>query len=332
MTNAAITTTQSEEKLKAIMRSDEIRTKFAEVIGGNNAAAYISSVLIAVSESPYLQRCTPTSIISSALRAATMRLSVEPSLGHAYLVPFRDKCTLVIGYRGIYQLALRTGQYRFLDLITVTDDDTVTQHPLNGMHSLVRGARSEKIIGYLLYFKLVTGFEKTFYMTCEECDAHGQKYSKSYHRDDSLWKTNPQAMYKKTVMRLGLMRWGLFTDIDSHNLNAADDSMGDLPAFIETFSMEDQPKIDPGQAMDELGFGDPHPQQQIEAEFIEPPEEAPVDPEPAAEIPAAQAKPVTAKEVKDLADKKGVDIRGLNEVLAKNSGDLQAAFTQLQAL
>lgn len=247
---------QQDDKLKAIMRSDEIRGKFAEVVGNNNAAGYISSVLIAVADSPALQKCTPTSIISSALRAATMRLSVEPSLGHAYLVPFRDKCTLVVGYKGIYQMALRTGQYRYLDLITVYDTDTITQNTLTGMHALERGERSYNVAGYLLYFKLVTGFEKTFYMTSAECMEHGQRYSKTFHRDDSLWKTDPEKMAKKTVMRMGLTKWGLFTDVDAHNLGIVDESEGDLSDVVGSISVEDQPKIDPDQAMADLGFGD----------------------------------------------------------------------------
>ena len=252
---------QQDDNLKAIMRSDEIKGKFAEVVGNNNAAGYISSVLIAVADSAALQKCTPTSVISSALRAATMRLSVEPSLGHAYLVPFKDKCTLVVGYKGIYQMALRTGQYRYLDLITVYDTDTITQNTLTGMHALARGERSENVTGYLLYFKLITGFEKTFYMTLDECLEHGKRYSKTFYRDDSLWKTDPEKMAKKTVMRMGLTKWGLFTDVDAHNLGIADEAEGDLEDVVGSISIEDQPKIEPKQAMADLGFGDSEPEE-----------------------------------------------------------------------
>jgi recombination protein RecT len=80
-----------------------------EVLGSNNtAAAYISSVIIAVGASEALQQCTPKSIAVSALRAATLGLSVDPALGKAYLVPFKNEATLVVGYKGLIDLATRT--------------------------------------------------------------------------------------------------------------------------------------------------------------------------------------------------------------------------------
>lgn len=308
---------QQDDNLKAIMRSDEIRGKFAEVVGNNNAAGYISSVLIAVADSPALQKCTPTSVISSALRAATMRLSVEPSLGHAYLVPFRDKCTLVVGYKGIYQMALRTGQYRYLDLITVYDTDTITQNTLTGMHALERGERSEKVVGYLLYFKLVSGFEKTFYMTTAECLEHGQRYSKTFYRDDSLWKTDPEKMAKKTVMRMGLTKWGLFTDVDAHNLGIADEAEGDLSDVIDAVNIEEQPKIAPKQAMADLGFGSDESEQ------------GPVDEIDEAQDGLFQDKPPkidpTAYWTLIKTDLKKDQEYGV-KLLEKNGGDFEAAY------
>lgn len=299
----AIQKSEDDTKLKTIMRSDEIRGRFAEVIGNESAAGYISSVLIAVSESAYLQKCTPPSIISAALRAATMRLSVEPSTGQAYLVPFKDKATLVIGWRGLYHMAIRTGKYRYLDLHAVYDTDKITQHPMTGIHNLVRGDTGGKVVGYLLYFRLISGFEKTFYMTLDECIEHGKKYSKNFYRDDSLWKTNPEAMCKKTVMRLGLTRWGYLTPSDTQTMDAVDE-FDDLPAIVDSISVEPVEPIHPDQAMYDLGFG----------------------PEP------VQQKVVNPAEVKTLASSRGVDANGLNEMLDHNNGDLVSTYEQLKAL
>lgn len=247
--------TRQENSLKAIMRSDEIRSKFADVIGNQNAGGYISSVLIAVSESNALQQCTPASIISAALRAATMRLSVEPSTGQAYIVPFRSKATLIVGWRGIYHMALRTGKYRFINLFPIYEGETVTENRLTGIHDFKGGKESDNVQGYMLYFELLAGFRKTFYMTIQECEEHGAKYSKTFSRDDSVWKTDPKAMYKKTVMRLGLTRWGYIEPSDLQTMNTVDEA-DDIEDVIDGIEITPEKPIPVDQAMAELGFGE----------------------------------------------------------------------------
>ena len=311
---------QKQDTLKGIMRSDEVRTRFAEVVGGNNAGGYISSVLIAVSESQSLQKCTATSIIGAALRAATMRLSVEPSAGQAYLVPFKDKATLVVGWRGIYHMALRTSKYRFINLITVYQGETVNENRMTGIHTLEGKRTSEQAIGYMLYFRLISGFEKTYYMTCDECLEHGQRYSKSFNREDSIWKSNPEAMMKKTVMRLGLLRWGYLEPSDLQSIKANDEDEVELSSVVDAVTRELQPEkqMPEAQAMAELGFDEPKAVEKVTEEVIE-------------EEPA----PVTAvsrEDVKKMAQQRGVDSRGLDELYAKADGDVFQVAQQLQAL
>jgi recombination protein RecT len=316
---------RQENSLKAIMRSDEIRSKFAEVIGDQNAGGYISSVLIAVSESAALQRCTPASIISSALRAATMRLSVEPSTGQAFLVPFRDKATLIVGWRGIYHMALRTGKYRFINLFPVYEGEVVEENRLTGIHDFKGGKTSDTVIGYMLYFELLSGFRKTFYMTVEECIAHGARYSKTFNRDDSVWKTDPQAMYKKTVMRLGLTRWGYLEPSDLQNMNTVDESE-DLEDVVDSIEIKPELPIPVDQAMDELGFGDaPSAEildgeevgaEEIQGELIqsEPPKIEPSD--------FWKLIKITMKKDQKYGD----------DLLEKNGGDFEAAYYEAKKL
>lgn len=292
-----------QDTLKSIIRSDEVKGRFAEVVGNTNAAGYISSVLLAVAESPSLSQCSPLSIISAALRAATMRLSVEPSTGQAYLVPFKGKATLVVGWRGIYHMALRTGKYRFINLVKVYEGETVIEDRLTGINTLTGAKTSDKVIGYMLYFQLVNGFQKTFYMSTAECAEHGQHYSKNYNSDGSLWKTDPQAMYKKTVMRLGLLRWGYLEPSDLQTMNQVDENE-ELGSVVDAVAreVEDEPvqKISVVQAMSDLGFDEP--------------------------------KQVTREQVKAVADKKGVDPRGLDELYDKHNGDVNAVMNQLSML
>jgi len=304
---------KQEAGLKAIIRSDEIKGRFAEVIGGN-AAGYISSVLIAVSENELLQKCSSTSIISAALRAATMRLSVEPSTGQAYLVPFGGKATLVVGWRGIYHMALRTGKYQYINIFKVYEGETVTEDRMRGIHSLSGHKQSDKVIGYMLSFGLRNGFAKTFYMTIEECDEHGAKYSKNYSRNDSLWKKDPHTMYKKTVMRLGLTRWGYLEPSDLQAMNSLDETDAELGEVVDAVAMsvvEEKFDMPDDQAMYELGFG---------------PKPATKQPEP------NTAEGIDPKEVRDFAASRGVDPQGLNEMLEHNNGDLVTTYEQLKAL
>lgn len=310
--------TRQENSLKAIMRSDEIRSKFADVIGNQNAGGYISSVLIAVSESNALQQCTPASIISAALRAATMRLSVEPSTGQAYIVPFRSKATLIVGWRGIYHMALRTGKYRFINLFPVYEGEEVTENRLTGIHDFKGGKESDAVKGYMLYFELLTGFRKTFYMTIQECEEHGAKYSKTFSREDSVWKTDPKAMYKKTVMRLGLTRWGYIEPSDLQTMNTVDEA-DDIEDVIDGIEITPEKPIPVDQAMAELGFGDRVENPEVEDEPEEQPELIPAADEAPPKIDSSDY----WKEVK-VIQKRGEEWG--RALLKKHGGDFEAAY------
>lgn len=207
------------EKTKTLLRSSNSIERFAEALGNDRIArAYVGSVLLAVSQNDRLMACTPGSIIHSALRAAGLQLSVDPSLGHAYLVPYKDTCTFITGYKGYKNLALRTGRYRIINVAEVYEGQEVVEDQLKGIHTIKGLPSYEKgkwvPIGYMLYFELKDGYSKTFYMTVEELKAHGERYSKTWSRSDSLWHTNPKAMYEKTVTRLGLNKHGYFNPTD----------------------------------------------------------------------------------------------------------------------
>jgi recombination protein RecT len=214
----------SNDKLRTIMRTPEIAERFIEVLGKSNAPAYITSVLLAVASSDKLQKCSPASIITSAMRAATLRLSCDPSTKQAHLVPFGNKATLVVGHKGYYDMANRTGKYRYLNDFRVFEGQEVVEDQLRGTIEL-RGQRtSQKVIGYGFYFEMVNGLKKVLYMTVEEIREHGAKYSKTYNFSDSLWKTNFEAMARKTVTRLCLSRYGYLDPTDALTLGAVDEA------------------------------------------------------------------------------------------------------------
>lgn len=247
--------------VKEYLRREDIVQSFRDVVGDNNAGAYISSVLIAVSNSDALLACEPISILNSAMRAATLRLSCDPSTGEAYLVPFKGKATLIVGYKGLRTMALRTGKYRYLNLSPIYEGEEIIEDRITGMHSLSGGKRSPVVIGWLLYFELMSGFRKSFYMTVEEIWEHARKYSKSLDKNDSPWKTARSQMERKTVLRLGLGLWGYFDPHDTamlKKIEAAEDETIESEFTEMDLDQATEPEqhepMGEQQIMTELGF------------------------------------------------------------------------------
>lgn len=207
-------------------KSQDIMQRFADIMGDKNARAYVSSVLIAVGQSPDLQECTPQSIVVSAMRAATLKLSCDPATKQAHIVPFGKKgsknrrAQFIIGYKGIYDMAVRTGKYRYINDMPIYEGEIVTEDRMTGMHSLSGMRSGDGVIGYFLYFEMLNGFKKTFYMTHEEMLAHAMEYSpswdafKSKFYPGSAWADEFVKMGCKTVIRLGLGRYGYFDPYD----------------------------------------------------------------------------------------------------------------------
>lgn len=254
----AIERAKEEKALTVISKyldSEIVQKRFATVLGEKNAAAYAASVMITVKDSYSLQKCTPESIYTSALRAATLRLSTDPATGQAYMVAYGARATLIVGYKGLYDMAVRTGRYRYINVSKIFEGQEVEENQITGFHSISGKRTSDKIIGWLGAFEMnpargqLTGFGKTFYMTVEELDAHGLRYAPSYgHKNkkgehDSLWQTDPQAMYRKTVLRLMLRKWGYLDPADVQVLNDMEEEAETLDLDPETGIYNPDPEI-----------------------------------------------------------------------------------------
>ena len=251
------------DRIKTLAKNKSVIESFAGVVGSKQGAiAYINSALLAVASNDKLMQCTPASVMSSALRAATMQLSCDPSLGQAYIVPFKGVATFQVGYRGLEQLALRTNKYRFINTSYISEGQSIEEDALTGV-TRIYGARKEggKIIGYFNYFELFSGYSHTLYMTVEEIDDHAKKYSPSYGFDSSLWKKDFHKMALKTVLKLNLQKNGV---IEMRTLLEADqdpENETELPiTFDTTFEEIDTTPEPPApsrptqEVMSELGF------------------------------------------------------------------------------
>lgn len=209
-----------EEQKLAISRmgkNEAVQKRFQEVLGAK-APSFIASVIGAVNGNSALQDADPSSVFGSAMIAATLNLSVVPTLGQAALVPYRKKggamiCQFQIMVRGLVQLAQRTGLYKTINAGEVYEDEYVDEDMLTGDISFQRihggyrdSGRTDKIIGYFAFMETTTGFRKTEYWTREDVINHAQRYSKTY--ESGPWQENFDAMARKTVLKSLLNHYG----------------------------------------------------------------------------------------------------------------------------
>lgn len=207
--------------LNSLLDSDGYRKRFDEILG-KRAPQFVSSIVSLVNADNSLQEAfmnAPVTIIQSALKAATFDLPIDKSLGYAYIVPFRSKgkmeAQFIMGYKGMLQLALRTGVYK---VINVTD---VKEGELKHFNRLTEEIDVEFIedeelretmpaVGWIGYFRMVNGTEKTIYMSRAQVEAHELKHRKGNYMGQG-WQRDFDAMARKTVLRRLIGTWGLMS-------------------------------------------------------------------------------------------------------------------------
>lgn len=216
------TTTQVSAQslgLKNLLNAPTMKKKFEQVLD-KKAPQFMSSLLNLYNGDPNIQAAEPMSIVSSAMVAASLDLPIDKNLGYAWIVPFYDNkkghkaAQFQLGYKGYIQLALRTGQYKSINVIPVREGELVKWNRLTEEIDLnLDEATSNKVIGYCGYFKLINGFEKTVYWTREEIEEHRIKHNKMKDKKalNNVWKSDYDAMAMKTVLRNMLGKWGILS-------------------------------------------------------------------------------------------------------------------------
>lgn len=255
----------SQMGLKALLGSQTVQKKFQDVLG-EKSQGFTSSVLSLVNNDSYLAQSDPMSIMTSAMIAATLDLPLDKNLGYAYIIPFKDykdgnkqKGQFILGYKGYIQLAQRSGQYESLNAIAVYEGELKSWNRLTEKIEFdPEGKTSDVVIGYVGYFRLLNGFEKTTYWTKQEVEAHRIRNNKSRNKTElsGVWKSDYDAMAVKTVLRNLLSKWGILSidmqtavksdetvqsmDLDSGEMR---DVTPDIPE--ETFEVSSTIPIDP---------------------------------------------------------------------------------------
>lgn len=243
---AVATATKNENglsKLKATLNAPSVQQQFENALK-ENKDSFIASIIDLYSGDKSLQTCNVNALICEALRAATLHLPLNKSLGFAYIVVYNNSVkdetghwhkvptpTFVPGYKAYIQMAMRTGQYRTINADMVYEGELLSTNKLTGAIDFGGQKKSNTIVGYFCYFELLNGFNKTLFMTVEEMAAYAKRYAPSIAQETTVdqlialaksnavgkkvgWMGNFNDMALKTVIRRLLSKYGyLSTDM-----------------------------------------------------------------------------------------------------------------------
>ncbi len=200
---------QQPNSLKQLLEAPAIKKRFEQLLD-KRAPQFISSIVNLVSSDTNLAKCDPLTVIGSCMVAATLNLPIDKNLGYAWIVPYGNKSTMQIGYKGFIQLALRTGQYRYINVIEVYEGELVKFDRLTEHLEFDQEKRtSDAIVGYAAYFELLNGFKKTVYWSKEQIILHRDRFSKQ--ANGKVWRDDFDAMAMKTVLKNMLSKWGILS-------------------------------------------------------------------------------------------------------------------------
>lgn len=198
--------------------------KYLKDILKERKGSFVNNVTALVANDVSLQECAPATIVFAALKATALNLPLDKSLGMAFVIPYKNNKTGVaaaqfqLGYKGVKQLALRSGQFKIIPNATeIKEGELISRNRLSGecVFKFIEDDKKRakaKTIGYASYFLLLNGAESTFYMSIEEMEQHALRYSQTYRSKDSRtknaskWTTDFDDMAKKTVIKLNLSR------------------------------------------------------------------------------------------------------------------------------
>lgn len=211
--------------LRGLLRSDGVVARFTEIMK-SRAPAFMTSILNVTDSTAKLQQIAQTngmSIIRASAVAAALDLPIEKSLGFAWIVPYGSEAQFQIGWKGLVQLALRTGQYAQLTVVQINEGAfrswDMLNEQLDADYSPVGVGTA---MGFAAFFRLVNGFQKLAYYDKTQLLSHGQKYSKAFR--SGPWQEHQDEMCAKTALKLTLGKWGIMS-IDLRRAVVADQAI-----------------------------------------------------------------------------------------------------------
>lgn len=244
--------------IKKMLNNESIQKKFADMLG-KKSAGFITSVINVCQNNSMLVNAEANSVVLAAASAAALDLPVNPNLGYAAIIPYYDskkRCNvaqLQLQRNAWVELCMRTGQVVRIANEPVYEGELVSRNRFTDEYVFDETKRkSDTIVGYMAYAKLVNGFEKTVYWTVEECKAHGLRYSQTFKKGYGLWVENFSAMSLKSVLKHLIVKYlpksiELNTAIERDNASMEGDIDNLTPVYIDN----PQNKVSSSQQEDE---------------------------------------------------------------------------------
>lgn len=221
--------TSEKQSFRAYMRQDAVKNYVNNMLNNpKESTKFIASIVTAVNNNAQLAECAKSTILSAALLGHSLNLSPSASLGQYFIVPFDDRrkgCKVAqfqLGYKGFIQLAIRSGQYKNINVISVKEGELIAYNPFNDEVELkpitnYEERKKAKTVGYYAFFELVNGFRKSIYWSKEQMLEHAKKYSAGYQADlkkgtsYTFWAKDFDAMAYKTLLRQLISKWGIMS-------------------------------------------------------------------------------------------------------------------------
>lgn len=213
--------------VNSFLDRDGLRKRFDELLG-KRSPQFISSIVSMVNADSNLQQAfyeSPMTVIQSALKAATFDLPIDQNLGYAYIVPFKNykkdigvkkmEASFILGWKGMHQLALRTGAYKTINVVDIREGELKKYNRLTEEVEIdfiedESERESLPVVGYVGYYRLVNGAEKTIYMSVKAIENHEKKFRKGDYMGNG-WRYDWDAMARKTVYRILIGKWGVMS-------------------------------------------------------------------------------------------------------------------------
>ena len=250
---------EKKEGIAAFLAREAVKANVESVVGVKDSQRFISSVVSAVQTNSQLAECTNQSILSAALLGHSLNLPQSPQIGMFYFVPYEDKkkgikeATFQLSYRGMLQLAMRSGQYKTIHVTDIKQGELSSYNPIEDEYEFAPETDINKriklpTIGYYAFFELINGAKKGIYWSKEQMDAHAKKYSASYRNgySNSLWKSDFDAMAKKTMLRQLISKWGIMS-VEMERAYVGDQAVireDGTPDYIDNIPDEPEKAVD----------------------------------------------------------------------------------------
>jgi len=198
--------------LSQFLTMPDIQNKVQKILQARSRQ-FLASLLSLASQEKALLECEYNSLLYACMKAAALDLPLGNEIGFIYVVPYRVEgktlAQLQIGYKGLIQLCLRTGQFRKINVVDVREGELKKWNPLTEEFEMEFLPEREKrpIVGYVAFFETVNGFSKYLYESKEKLLEHGKKFSKTFDNPKAPWQAFTDEMCRKTLLKKILSKW-----------------------------------------------------------------------------------------------------------------------------